>query len=78
MRLVCKLRQHRQPLSLRELERATGIHRSHLSRIENGHMLPTDEQARLIAEAVGTEAPAWYWPLRIEADGPAAAAERNA
>lgn len=52
-RVTTPLRQVREAagLSLRELERRTGINRGRLSIIERG-VSPTDSEARMIADAI--------------------------
>ncbi|HEY2940448.1 MAG TPA: helix-turn-helix transcriptional regulator [Gaiellaceae bacterium] len=44
MRIACRLRELRQAreLSLRDVERMTGIARTDLSKVERGRMLPPD------------------------------------
>lgn len=54
MRIADRLREIREMknLSQKEVERRTGLLRSYLSRVENGHTVPTIETLEKIAQAL--------------------------
>jgi transcriptional regulator with XRE-family HTH domain len=52
-------------LSIRGLETATGINRGKLSQLENGIMLPNEEQVRKIARVIGKR-PRWTIRTTVE------------
>lgn len=64
MRIACLLRELRQAreLSLRDVERLTGIARTDLSKVERGRLLPRDEWLPEMEKAYGAEHSSWYVP----------------
>jgi transcriptional regulator with XRE-family HTH domain len=64
MRIACLLRDLRQAreLSLRDVERMTGIARTDLSKVERGRMLPRDEWLEALEQAYGADRLTWYVP----------------
>jgi transcriptional regulator with XRE-family HTH domain len=62
MRVPCFLRELREglPMTLREMETETGIHRGQLSRYEQGRELVLDKHQIQIEEAYQAPAEDWY------------------
>jgi transcriptional regulator with XRE-family HTH domain len=62
MRLVCSLRgaRERSGESLRSVAERSGIFRGHLSEIERGIRLPTDEEAVVLARIYGLAVDNFY------------------
>ncbi len=48
--------RHDRDVSLKQLQQATGINRATLSRIEQGRLVPTAREQRLIAACLGLDA----------------------
>lgn len=64
-RLNCFLRELRGPASLREIAEVAEVNPGDLSRIENGTMIPRDEDVPALERAYGAPISSWYPPLTL-------------
>lgn len=67
MRVRCLLTTFRGPRSLRSVALAAGVNAGQLSMIEQGRLLPKDDEIPRLAEAYGVEFTKWYPPLVLAA-----------
>lgn len=60
MNVACRLRDLRGRVSLKEMERLTGINRGALSRYERGREFPPDREIATLEQAYGAPQADWY------------------
>jgi transcriptional regulator with XRE-family HTH domain len=63
MNIAARLRQLREAkkLSQGDIERRSGLLRSYISRVENGHSVPTIETLEKISQALGVPLYGWFY-----------------